>query len=133
MEALTSHISTPEAIESVIEVAYTQIDRILSEAPVKCPNNSKYDSSASAEEYIPCSDPKRSADLVGFLLIIAAVCLLLIYIIILSIIAVRRIRQEDAFEMDTNIIYRINGNCLCDSETFCLNKIASNYTEDGPN
>ena len=117
MEALASHISTPEAIESVIEVAYTQIDRILSEAPVKCPYSSKYDSYASAEEYIPCSDPKRSADLVGFLLIIAAVCLLLIYIIILSIIAVRRIRQEEAFEMNTNIIYRINGNCLCDSET----------------
>ena len=118
MDALTSHISTPEAIAYVIEVAYTQIDMILSEEPMKCPHNSKYDSSASAEEYIPCPDPKRSADLVGFLLMIAAVCLLLIYIIILSIIAVRRIRQEEAFEMNTNIIYRINGNCLCDSETF---------------
>ena len=75
IEVMASHIDTSEAIASVTEVTYdnfdyatsllfgkllqTQIDRILSEAPVKCPHNSKYDSSASADEYILFSDAKN--------------------------------------------------------------------------
>ena len=110
MEVLISHISNPEAIAYVSEVAndnfeyatsllggkciQIQIDRILSEAPVKCPHNSKYDSYASVVEYKPFSAPTQSAVFVDFLLIIVAVCLILICFIVLPTISVSRIRQR---------------------------------------
>ena len=82
MELVISHVSTTEDIASVTEVSndnfdyatspiggeflQTQIDRSLSEAPVKCLHNSKYDSFPSAEENIPFSAPIKSSVLVGF-------------------------------------------------------------------
>ena len=75
MEVMVSYISNPEAIAFVTDMTndkldyassvlggkflQTQIDSILSEAPVKCPHNSKYDSFASADEYILFSDAKN--------------------------------------------------------------------------
>ena len=82
MELVISHVSTTEDIASVTEVSnnnfdyatsliggkflQTQIDRSLSEAPVKCLHNSKYDSFPSAEENIPFSAPIKLSVLVGF-------------------------------------------------------------------
>ena len=41
---------------------------------------------------------------------------------------------KEAFKMDTNIIYRRNGNVdVTLRDLFFLNKVASIYTEDGPN
>ena len=75
MELVVSHLSTNEDTTSMTEMSndnfdyamsllggkflQTQIDRSLSEAPVKCPHNSKYDLSASADEYILFSDAKN--------------------------------------------------------------------------
>ena len=75
VEVMVSYISNPEAIAFVTDMTndkldyassvlsgkflQTQIDSILSEAPVKCPHNSKYDSSASVVEYMPFYAPNN--------------------------------------------------------------------------
>jgi hypothetical protein len=110
MKEFASHLSSPEAIRSVTEVTndilgyvtrllggkflQVQIDRILSEAPVKCPHNLKYNPSVTAVEYRPFSAPEKKNDPVGFLFIIAGVCLCLTCFILLLIISVSRIRQR---------------------------------------
>merc|ERR1712038_132066 len=71
-----------------------QIDRLLNEAPSKCPHNIKYDASASAVVYQPFSAPEKRNDSLGFLFVISGVCASVICIIFLLVISVRRIRQK---------------------------------------
>ena len=110
MHQFASHLSSPDAVRSVTDVAnnlfdyftslmggkflQVQIDRFLNEAPSKCPHNIKYDASTSAVVYQPFSAPEKTNDPLGFLFVISGVCASVICIFFLLVVSVRRIRQK---------------------------------------
>ena len=110
MHEFVSHLSSPDAVKSVTDVAnnlfdyftslmggkflQVQIDRLLNEAPAKCPHNTKYDASVSAVEYQSFSAPEKTNDPLGFLFVISGLCASVVCIIFLLTISVRRIRQK---------------------------------------